>query len=287
VQTQLEHAVVGLIEWGIEQTGLNKITVGGGVGLNVKMNSRIFELPSVSEVWANPLCSDGGAAVGAALVAEFKEKGTPPKRLVRLDYGFEETDIEPILKQSKLAYTRSDDIARDTAALIANGKIVGWFQGRMEAGPRALGHRSILADPRNIESRDKVNSIIKFREYWRPFCPSMLAERADEYLKSHTDAPFMIIAFRATDKLKSLAPAVVHIDGTARVQLVDKDVDPLYHDLISAFEKLTGVGVLLNTSFNVKGEPLVCTLRDAIRTFFSTGLDVLVAGDYIVQKPVA
>jgi carbamoyltransferase len=157
----------------------------------------------------------------------------------------------------------------------------------MEAGPRALGHRSILADPRNVQSRDKVNSIIKFREYWRPFCPSMLAERADEFLESYTDAPFMIIAFRATDKLKSFAPAIVHIDDTARVQLVDKEVDPLYHTLISEFEKLSGVGVLLNTSFNVKGEPLVCTLRDAIRTFFSTGLDVLVAGDYIVQKPVA
>jgi carbamoyltransferase len=287
VQDQLERAVVGLVEWGIERTGLNKVTIGGGVGLNVKMNSRIFELPSVTDVWANPLCSDGGAAVGAALVAEFTEKGIPPKKLVRLDYGFEETVIEPILIQSKLAYTRSDNVARDTAALIAEGKIVGWFQGRMEAGPRALGHRSILADPRIIDSRDKVNSIIKFREYWRPFCPSMLAERADEYLENCTNAPFMIIAFRATEQLKALAPAIVHIDGTARVQLVDRDVDPLYHSLIAEFEKLSGVGVLLNTSFNVKGEPLVCTLRDAIRTFFSTGLDVLVAGDYIVHKPTA
>ena len=287
VQHQLERAVVGLVEWGVERTGLSKVTIGGGVGLNVKMNSRIFELPSVSDVWANPLCNDGGAAVGAALVAEFSERGTLPKKLVRLDHGFEETDIEPILRRSKLDYTRSETIARDTAALIAEGKIVGWFQGRMEAGPRALGHRSILADPRNVESRDKVNSIIKFREYWRPFCPSMLAERADEYLEYYTDAPFMIIAFRATDKLKSLAPAIVHIDGTARVQLVDKEVDPLYHILISEFERLSGVGVLLNTSFNVKGEPLVCTLQDAIRTFFSTGLDVLVAGDYIVHKPIA
>ena len=287
VQDQLERAVIGLVEWGVERTGLNKVTIGGGVGLNVKMNSRIFELPYVSDVWANPLCSDGGAAVGAALVAEFAEKGTLPKKLIRLDYGFEETDIEPILRQAKLAYTLSDDIARDTAAMLAAGKIVGWFQGRMEAGPRALGHRSILADPRNIDSRDLVNSIVKFREYWRPFCPSMLAERADEYLENYTDAPFMIIAFRAADRLKSLAPAIVHIDGTARVQLVEIDTDPLYHSLISEFEKLSGVGVLLNTSFNVKGEPLVCTLRDAIRTFSSTGLDVLVAGDYIVQKAVA
>jgi carbamoyltransferase len=156
----------------------------------------------------------------------------------------------------------------------------------MEAGPRALGHRSILADPRNVASRDKVNAIIKFREYWRPFCPSMLAERAEDYLLSHTNAPFMIIAFDATDKLKHDAPAVVHIDGTARVQLVDKKVEPKYHALISEFEKLTGVGVLLNTSFNVKGEPIVCTVRDALRTFWSTGLDALVAGDFIITKPV-
>ena len=170
--------------------------------------------------------------------------------------------------------------------MIANGKIVGWFQGGMEAGPRALGQRSILADPRNIESRDKVNAIIKFREYWRPFCPSMLAEHASDYLKRYTEAPFMVIAFEAADKLKTDAPAVVHVDGTARVQLVEKTVLPLYYSLISEFEKLTGVGVLLNTSFNVKGEAIVCTVRDALRTFWSTGLDVLVAGDYIIKKPL-
>jgi carbamoyltransferase len=286
VQQRLEQAVTGIIEWGIAQTGLTNVTIGGGVGLNVKMNSRIFGLPSVTDVWANPLCSDGGAAVGAALVAEHLEKDVRPKKLVRLDFGYEESDIEPILVGSKVAYSRSENIERDTARMIADGKIVGWFQGRMEAGPRALGHRSILADPRNVASRDKVNAIIKFREYWRPFCPSMLAERAEDYLLSHTNAPFMIIAFDATDKLKHDAPAVVHIDGTARVQLVDKKVEPKYHALISEFEKLTGVGVLLNTSFNVKGEPIVCTVRDALRTFWSTGLDALVAGDFIITKPV-
>lgn len=286
VQQRLEHAVTGIIEWGVRQTGLTRITIGGGVGLNVKMNSKIFELPAVTDVWANPLCSDGGAAVGAALAAEHLETGTSPKKLVRLDYGYEETDIEPILRQSKVSYTKSDNVSRDTARMIADGKIVGWFNGRMEGGPRSLGQRSILADPRNVESRDKVNAIIKFREYWRPFCPSMLAERAADYLEEYTDAPFMIIAFRATEMLKADAPAVVHIDGTARVQLVEKDLHPHYHELIAEFEKLTGVGVLLNTSFNVKGEPIVCTVRDALRTFWSTGLDALVAGDYIIQKPV-
>jgi carbamoyltransferase len=286
VQGYLERAVTAIVEWGIDQTGLTNVTIGGGVGLNVKMNSKIFELPSVTDFWAQPLCSDGGAAVGAAFVAEFQSSGERPKKLVRLDLGYEETDIEPILIQSKVAYTRSHDIARDAAKLIADGKIVGWFEGRMEAGPRALGQRSILADPREVSSRDKVNAIIKFREYWRPFCPSMLSERADDYLEDHTDAPFMIISFRATERLRQEAPAIVHVDGTARVQLVDRDIHPKYHRLISEFEKLTGVGVLLNTSFNVKGEPIVCTLRDALRTFWSTGLDALVAGDFLITKPV-
>lgn len=287
VQYHLEQAVTRLIEWGIKETGLTKITIGGGVGLNVKMNSRIFDLVEVTDIWANPLCSDGGAALGAALVADHRLKGSKPEILRTLAIGNEEADIEAVLKSSKVEYERSNDIARDVAELLAEGKIVGWFQGRMEAGPRALGQRSILADPRNIESRDRVNAIIKFREYWRPFCPSMLAERADEYLVSYTTAPFMVIAFEASDRLKELAPAVVHVDGTARVQLVEKDVLPLYHSLISEFEKITGVGTVLNTSFNVKGEPVVCNVRDALRTFWSTGLDVLAVGDFLVRKPVA
>jgi carbamoyltransferase len=249
------------------------------------MNSRLFNLPGTTDVWANPLCSDGGAAVGAALLAEYNATGTRPKKLTRLDYGPTENDVESVLRSAKIAFTKPDDIAAAAAKLIADGKIVGWFQGAMEAGPRALGQRSILADPRDIESRDRVNAIVKFREYWRPFCPSILAERADEYLVRYTNAPFMVIAFEATDKLKADAPAIVHVDGTARVQIVGKNVLPLYHRLISEFERLTDVGVLLNTSFNVKGEPIVCTARDALRTFWSTGLDALAIGDCLVQKP--
>ncbi|HMO80384.1 MAG TPA: carbamoyltransferase C-terminal domain-containing protein [Pyrinomonadaceae bacterium] len=286
VQYHLEQCVARLVRWGIEQTGLSRVTVGGGVGLNVKMNSKLFALPEVTDLWANPLCSDGGAAAGAALAAEAMFGGTTPKKLRSLALGNAEEDIESVLAASKVPYERSANIARDVASLLDEGKVVGWFQGRMEAGPRALGQRSILADPRRVSARDKVNAVIKFREYWRPFCPSMLVERADEYLVSHTEAPFMVIAFEATDKLRKEAPAVVHVDGTARVQLVEKDVLPLYHSLITEFEKLTGVGVILNTSFNVKGEPVVCTLRDALRTFWSTGLDVLAAGDFLVSKPV-
>ena len=287
VQAKLEQAACAVIENGIQKTGLTNITIGGGVGLNVKMNSRLFDLPDVADVWANPLCSDGGAAVGAALLAEHNTTGMKPKKLTQLNYGPTENDIESVLRSAKVSFEKPADIATATAELIADGKIVGWFQGAMEAGPRALGQRSILADPRDPTARDRVNSIVKFREYWRPFCPSILAERADEYLTRYTNAPFMVIAFPATDKLKMDAPAVVHVDGTARVQLVDKNVPPLYHRLISEFERLTGVGVLLNTSFNINGEPIVCTAYDALRTFWSTGLDALAIGDYLVQKPEA
>ncbi|MCG8545132.1 MAG: hypothetical protein MJE12_13100, partial [Alphaproteobacteria bacterium] len=183
------------------------------------------------------------------------------------------------------SYDSDEELCRRVTELIAEGKVIGWFQGRMEFGPRALGSRSILADPRREAMRDKVNAAIKYREYWRPFCPSMRTEDASRYLHAHTDAPFMIIAFRARDALREQAPAIVHVDGTVRVQLVDGDDLPLYHRLLTEFGRQTGVPVLLNTSFNVKGEPVVCTIHDALRTFFSTGLDVLAAGNCLVRKP--
>ncbi len=287
VQATLEEAAERLVLGGIRETGIRNVCIGGGVGLNVKLNSRLFSRPEVNDIFAQPLCSDGGAAVGAALVACFERTGVRPKQLRTLALGHEETDedIERALKLAHLDYTRPDDICSTVARELAAGRIVGWFQGRMEAGPRALGQRSILADPRNVIYRDKVNAIIKFREYWRPFCPSMTAEAAEKYFSAWTDAPFMVIAFDANDRLKHDAPAIVHVDGTSRVQLVQQSVLPKFHRLLRSFEDITGVPVLLNTSFNVKGEPIVCTVQDALRTFWSTGLDVLAVGDFLVKKP--
>jgi carbamoyltransferase len=257
------------------------------VGLNVKLNSRLFELPGVRDVFAQPLCSDAGAAAGAALAAWSAASGGRPAPLRTLALGPREStdDIERALRTARLQYERRDDICSAVAEELARGRIVAWFQGRMEAGPRALGQRSILADPRDASARDRVNAIVKFREYWRPFCPSMTVEAADRYLERWTYAPFMIIAFRARERLRREAPAVVHVDGTARVQLVHEDALPLYHRLLREFEKRTGVPVLLNTSFNVKGEPIVCTIHDALRTFGSTGIELLAAGDFLVRKP--
>jgi carbamoyltransferase len=185
-----------------------------------------------------------------------------------------------------VSYERPRDIADAVAAELELGRVVGWFQGRMEAGPRALGQRSILANPTREAYRDRVNAIVKFREDWRPFCPSMLAEYADKYFDHHTHAPFMIMAFRANDALHRDAPAIVHVDGTSRVQFVSRETSPLYHRMIDAFRQRTGVPVVLNTSFNVKGEPIVCTALDALRTFWGSGIDVLAIGEFLIRKPV-
>lgn len=286
-QAALEQAVVRLVLWGVRQTGIHQVCIGGGVGLNVKMNSRLFEHPEIEDLFAQPLCSDSGAAIGAALAACLELTGAQPEPLRTLALGPANADdeIEQALRLARLDYERPADICEAVADELAAGRIVGWFQGRMEAGPRALGQRSILADPRTVDNRDKVNAIIKFREYWRPFCPSMTVEAAPDYFDSFTDAPFMIMAFPANERLSKEAPAAVHVDGTARVQLVHAETLPRYHQLLKAFERRTGVPVLLNTSFNVKGEPIVCTVRDALRTFWSTGLEVLACGDLLIRKP--
>lgn len=287
VQEGLERAALGLVRWGRSQTGSTNLCIGGGVGLNVKMNTKLFEVQGISRVFPHPLCSDSGAAAGAAFVACWQQTGKRPEKLVTLALGNAEEDdeIEATLKRCGIAYSRSNDITVAVARELSEGRIVGWFQGRMEAGPRALGQRSILADPRTVGARDRVNAVIKYREPWRPFCPSMKIEAADRYLEAWDDAPFMVIAFRAKPALKEDAPAIVHVDGTVRVQLVHEETHPLYHHLLSEFEALTGVPVLLNTSFNVKGEPIVCTAIDAIRTFFGTGMDTLALGNFIVRKP--
>ena len=184
----------------------------------------------------------------------------------------------------RVALKRQANVAEYTAEKIATGNIVSWFQGRMEAGPRALGNRSILADPRDISNRDRVNEKVKFRELWRPFCPSVLMEHREEYFELSTQCPYMINTFAVTETARKKAPAIVHVDGTARPQFVTKKAIPRYHQLISEFHKLTGVPILLNTSMNIKGEPICCTPDDALQLFFATDIDILVLGDYILEK---
>jgi carbamoyltransferase len=285
-QRALERAASRLVAWGVRQTGTSNLCIGGGVGLNVKMNTQLFDVEGVERIFPHPLCSDSGAAAGAALAASAAVSPARTEKLKTLALGNEEDDeqIEAVLQRCRIPYERPDDIADAVANELSRGAVVGWFQGRMEAGPRALGQRSILADPRHVDSRDRVNAVIKYREPWRPFCPSMTVEAADRYLERWDDAPFMVIAFHATEALKRDAPAIVHVDGTVRVQLVNPDVNPLYHRLLRRFEARTGVAVLLNTSFNVKGEPIVCTAVDALRTFYGTGMDALALGNFLLRK---
>jgi carbamoyltransferase len=286
-QRLLEETVLRLVAHFQHETGLANLCIGGGVGLNVKMNSRLHRTYLFDRVWAFPIPSDSGLAIGAAIGHWTAATGQRPPPLAHLYLGpsHDDDDIERQLRQCGLAYSRPADLAATTADLLAAGKVVGWFQGPLEGGPRALGGRSILADPRTLEARDRVNAAVKFREYWRPFCPSITAEAAARYLVKPDAAPFMILAFEATELARNTVPAVVHVDGTVRVQTVDAATAPRYHALLAAFERKTGVPVVLNTSFNVKGEAIVCTPRDAIRCFAATGLDALAIGAFLVEKP--
>ena len=191
VQRKLEQAVDRLVAWGIDRTGIHDVCVGGGVGLNVKMNSRIFQRSHVRDLFVHPLCSDAGAAAGAALAACHARTGARPETLTSVAVGYAETNasIDAALRSAGVRFRRTEQIADRVADALAAGYVVGWFQGRMEAGPRALGQRSILADPRRVDMRDRVNAVIKFREPWRPFCPSMLFEAAPRYFANSRDAP--------------------------------------------------------------------------------------------------
>lgn len=286
-QRMLEETVLRLINHFKEVTACTNLCIGGGVGLNVKLNSRLQEECGFEGVSPFPIPGDSGLGIGAAIGLWVDRNNARPEPLRHLYLGpqFSDEEIEKQLKECGLEYEKSDDIAKITAELLASGEVIGWFQGAMEGGARALGGRSILADPRREDSRDRVNSAIKFREYWRPFCPSMTASAADRFLENRVDAPYMVTAFKAQKNAKDLVPAIVHVDGTVRVQVVDPETNPRYHELLTAFEDLTGVSVLLNTSFNIKGEAIVCTPRDAIRTFFATGIDALAIGNLLVKKP--
>ncbi|MBP2471934.1 carbamoyltransferase [Crossiella equi] len=285
-QHATEEAACRLVSWAVRRTGVPTVCVGGGVAMNVKMNARIAGLPGVRGVFAHPGCADNGAAAGSALLAAHRATGVLPEplRTMALGPSFSEAEIEAVLRRSKVAYERLPDPAPVIARELANGAVVGWFTGRMEAGARALGQRSILADPRTTAMRDRVNEVIKHREPWRPFAPSVPDEDGDAYADPTGDARFMMMGFPATERLRADAPAVVHVDGTSRVHRVVAADNPAFHRLLREFGALTGVPVLLNTSFNVAGEPIVCTPSDALRTFYSSGLDLLAIGNFVVRK---
>jgi len=287
VQDDCERAMLTLARAAVEKTGCRSLCLAGGVALNSKANGKILTSGFVDRIFVQPAAGDDGVCLGAVLAPHLDAGAKLPVRKMRHAYlGPEssEEDISRTLETYKLRATRVTDPARAAAQMLAEGKILGWFQGRMEFGPRALGSRSILADPRDPEMNAKVNNAVKFREWWRPFAPSMLAEAAHEYIESATDSPFMILTAQVKPEKRSVIPSVTHVDGSARPQTVERDVNPLYWRLIQNFGERTGVPVVMNTSFNLRGEPIVCTPTDAVRTFFSSGMDSLVIGNFVVEK---
>jgi carbamoyltransferase len=279
--------MMNVVKMGIGKTGCRNVCLAGGVALNSKANGKILASGLVDQFFVQPAASDDGVALGAALAPYLDDNGRVPIKAMRHGYWgpcFDDSVIESALKTYKLRYTRVSDPASAAAELLANGKILGWFQGRMEFGPRALGSRSILADPRDPEMNTKVNNAVKFREWWRPFAPSFKKEAAGEYLESATDSPFMIVTAQVRPDKRSVIPSVTHVDGSARPQTVEKEINPLYWRLIDEFGKRTGVPVVMNTSFNLRGEAIVHTPTDAVRTFFSSGMDALIIGSFLVEK---
>ena len=287
VQDACEEAMMTLARAAVAKTGSRNICLAGGVALNSKANGKILSSGIVDRIFVQPAAGDDGVCLGAALAPYLDNGGKLPMHKMRHAYlGAENSDeeIEKALTTYKLRATRVADPAAAAAEMLAKGKILGWVQGRMEFGPRALGARSILADPRDPEMNAKVNNAVKFREWWRPFAPSMLAEVAGEYIESATDSPFMILTAQVKPEKRSVIPSVTHVDGSARPQTVERDVNLLYWRLIREFGNRTGVPVVMNTSFNLRGEPIVSTPTDAVRTFFSSGMDALVIGNFVVEK---
>jgi len=293
IQQLLEDVSLGLIDHYLgdilRETG--KICYAGGVALNVKLNQRIIARPDVKELFVQPAASDAGTALGAAAYVA-NQRGDDVKPMAHAYLGPHYTTgqcIEACREhERKPSWEVLDDVPAQTAQILADGNPVAWFQGRMEFGPRALGNRSIIGAP-NVEGiAERINEQIKYRERWRPFCPSMLDRVAPQMLKTDHPAPYMTFTFDVHDEWKARVPEVVHEDGTARAQVVTRESNPRYYTLIEALEKHTGNGVVLNTSLNRRGEPMVCSPTDALNMFYGSELQYLVMEDILVRKqPVA
>lgn len=287
-QTQLELVIRHVLQRLHSQTGLEKLCLAGGVALNCVANQRAIRSSPFSEVFIQPASGDDGQALGKLLYRIHREFGISrqPQKHSYLGPSYSHDSVSRILaSQPSLAAEPLPEAALldRCAQLLAEGNVIGWFQGRSEFGPRALGHRSVLADPRSPETKERVSRRFKKREWYRPFAPSVLARHASEYFDIDGPSPFMLRVAKAHAHVLEVIPAVIHVDGTARIQTVDQN-NGIYHDLISAFARRTGVPILLNTSFNLPGEPIVETPQDAIDAFLRTQLDYLVIDRWLVQR---
>jgi len=288
VQKELEEIVLALMRHylGGVLAQTRRLCYAGGVALNVKCNQRIIQaLGPGHELFVQPAASDSGTALGAATYAARALGDTiRPMEHAYLGPDYTPEEIEAVLKLRNVPYERCASITEVAADLLAQGEVVSWFQGRMEFGPRALGNRSILGNPASRGVADRINAQIKYRERWRPFCPSMLDTVAPDILQSTHPTPYMTFTFDVAQHWKKRIPEVVHEDGTARPQIVTAQSNPRYYELLKKFEARTGLGVLLNTSLNRRGEPMVCSPEDALNMFYGSDLQILAMGDFLVRK---
>jgi carbamoyltransferase len=286
-QRVLEDKVLEICDILYEKTKAKYLIIAGGVSLNSVMNGRIVRESKFDDVYVMPAAGDNGTAIGAAYYLYNGILGNARKFVHDNPYlgtEYSNDDIHKILSTSKLKYEYHEDICKKAAELLAEGKIIGWFQGKMEIGPRALGSRSILANPAFPQMKDKINSEVKFREAYRPFAPSTIVEATKDFFDLTVEDPFMLKVCNVLKNKQPVIPAVTHVDGSARLQTVRRDIHPRYYDLIRKLGDITGVPVVLNTSFNIQGEPLVESPKDALRCFFTNGLDMLVIGNYLLRK---
>ncbi len=288
LQAALEDVVLELAHWLHAATAQEDLCLAGGVALNCVLNARLRDRSPFKRIWVQPAAGDAGTALGAALWIDTRERAGAGSRY-QMDHAYlgpaySDAEIERFLQWSKLPYRRLRDVAGEATGLLAANKIVGWYQGRMEFGPRALGARSILASPLSPDMQSRLNEI-KDREDFRPVAPVVLEEDAPDWFTGAGRSPFMLFVYDVRPDKADRIPAVRHVDGTARIQTIRDDQHPLYYRLLQAFKARTGVPVLVNTSFNTRSEPIVCTPRDAVECFWTSPLDALVIGSFLLQKP--
>ena len=287
LQHRIEEAVAATARRLCGELGTRRLCLAGGVAMNCKLNGSLLQGGVVDELFVQPAADDSGAALGAALLGAVDCGDDPRRRQRSVALGPQESpdDVRGVLRSCGATWREPDDLPVAVAELLAAGKVVGWVQGRMEAGARALGQRSILANPVLPDMRDRVNLQVKLREPWRPYSPSMTPAAAARAVGEPVDRPFMIVADQVTDEAAAALPSVVHVDGSVRAQTVYAEQSPLYHALLQRLGERTGWEVALNTSFNVRGEPIVLDTRRALRTFAGTGMDALAVGPCLVEKP--
>jgi carbamoyltransferase len=287
LQVVLEETVLELARWLHEETQEDDICLAGGVALNCVLNARLRDHGPFRRIWVQPAAGDAGTALGVALWVDANERAADKRSYVMnhafLGPGYDDAEVEEFLRWSKVPFRKLQNVPEETADLLVADKIIGWFQGRMEFGPRALGARSILASPIHADMQTRLNAL-KDREDFRPVAPVVLEEETGNWFAGAGASPFMLFLHDVQPDKARRIPAVRHVDGTARIQTINRQQSPRYYDLLKAFQARTGVPVLVNTSFNTRGDPIVCTPRDALECFWTSPLDALVIGSYVVEK---